>query len=718
MSTSVARPRNAPRAGPRHGRVRVLAAVAAAVVLAVATLVWWWPSGGERALAGSATVTASSTAIGSSARDALRADSAASPGPGWRSGDGDTVGAWLELSWRRAHVVHQILITRNPLTEPGATDGLLTFGDGSVLQMRLSGTYPTTIVPITPREVDRLRFTVSAVAPSARNVTISAFGVNDEPGVEVAVDGAPAGNAAAAAVVTQSSDAGGADPRALQDGSGAPGAEGSGSDWATERPAGAWVQLDWDRPRELSSIELMGSTRSAAGLAAATLSFDDGATLPIGAVLPEPARPTVVAFVPRVVRSVRLRLDQVEGTGALALGELRTYQRGFTPPRVASAASPSPAPAAPAPCVDTPATDTNPVVVRCPGVGSTIEGPVDLRVDVAPGYSLVTATVWPADAAEPTGPSTSAAPDSSGTATLTVDTSATPPGPLQWRSRPPGTGQTRPGFTLSSTAEVHSAPKYRPAPRGRRADAGLRRGVLPTHLAVADRDRRGLRGGQTRPLRRRGLRRRDLHRPHPGLPRTCGSMDDRYLRIHVAPVPSGFVDPQGWDRVHLGGLPASAREGGSGFSAQYGYFEARMLAPAAPGTWPAFWMLPSDNLVAPTRTVAEIDAVELYGHNPTRACQSTHSFKDGEDNGLGQCEQRQPTERDALAWHTYGVSVLPTGITFFIDGHVTATAPQVEGGDAPLFFLVDLALDGGWPVQLKGVQDRASLYVDYIRVYV
>jgi hypothetical protein len=35
-----------------------------------------------------------------------------------------------------------------------------------------------------------------------------------------------------------------------------------------------------------------------------------------------------------------------------------------------------------------------------------------------------------------------------------------------------------------------------------------------------------------------------------------------------------------------------------------------------------------------------------------------------------------------------------------------------------MFFLVDLALGGGWPVDLRAVQDTAALYVDYIRVYV
>jgi beta-glucanase (GH16 family) len=71
-----------------------------------------------------------------------------------------------------------------------------------------------------------------------------------------------------------------------------------------------------------------------------------------------------------------------------------------------------------------------------------------------------------------------------------------------------------------------------------------------------------------------------------------------------------------------------------------------------------------------------------------------------------------------MTWHTYGVSVSPTVNTFYVDDRVVATAPQVAGGGAPMFFLVNLALGGGWPIQLQAVQDRAVLYVDYVRVYV
>jgi len=164
---------------------------------------------------------------------------------------------------------------------------------------------------------------------------------------------------------------------------------------------------------------------------------------------------------------------------------------------------------------------------------------------------------------------------------------------------------------------------------------------------------------------------------------------------------------------------ASARSGDSGFSAQYGYFEARIYAPASPGTWPAFWMLPSDNLVAPTSPVAEIDAAELYGAFPAGSCQTTHDYHDGRDTGVSSCSSnRSPDDRTGMAWHTYGGSVTPTADTFVIDGRVVATLPQVSDGGAPLFFMVDLALGGGWPIDLSGVRDRGSLYVDYVRVYV
>ena len=54
-----------------------------------------------------------------------------------------------------------------------------------------------------------------------------------------------------------------------------------------------------------------GQPTFAASIRSATLTFGDDTTIPVGAVLATPDRPTVVSFMPRVTRSVRLTIDQV-----------------------------------------------------------------------------------------------------------------------------------------------------------------------------------------------------------------------------------------------------------------------------------------------------------------------------------------------------------------------------------------------------------------------
>lgn len=681
--------------------------------LVAAVAVWVWSRGGP---AVDPTVTASSTAAGSSASNLMDTGSVSSPGAEWRS-DRETSGAWIELSWRQPHTLRQVVVVRNPLDQPGVTDGFLAFGDGSYLQVRLSPTSRETVVPITARSVDRLRFTASAVSAGAQDVAISEFVASDaRSGDEVVPDDAPGGNEAVVASGTASPGA--PDPRPLQDGSGVPGAGGAGAEWVVNQPGGVWVQMDWQRPQELSSVQVVGSPRSSASLRSATLTFGDGTTIPVGAVLSTPERPTVVSFMPRVTRSVRLSIDQVSGTGPLALGELRVYRRGATPAREPSSAPP-PAGQLVTACSDgVTARPVTGLVVTCPTTGSVVNGNAVVQVAVAAGYSSVTATVVSGDGSAPAQDAMKMVPDSSGAATAALDVTGVAPGPFTVEFAATG-GREGPATVYFQLYRSGSGPA---------ADVASSTGARGRTLAYAEEftqplsiSRSGLDTDYTaaKPVVEGEQDFGDAVFADPaqgvGGPHV---VDNSYLRIDVAPTPPGYIDPQRWGRTHLGGMLASARAGGSGFSAQYGYFEARMLLPAAPGTWPAFWVLPSDNLIAAQPVVAEIDALEHYGHNPVAACQSTHDYRDGGDFGLAQCGQRFPNERSALSWHTYGVSVTPTDITFLIDGHVVATAPQVRGGGAPMFFLTNLSVGGGWPIKLAAVQDRAVLYVDYVRVYV
>jgi beta-glucanase (GH16 family) len=202
-----------------------------------------------------------------------------------------------------------------------------------------------------------------------------------------------------------------------------------------------------------------------------------------------------------------------------------------------------------------------------------------------------------------------------------------------------------------------------------------------------------------------------------GTAATSSTMPGGYLRIPARALAAGKTDPAGYGRTSTGGLLSSGHAGGSGFVAQYGYFEVRMLAPAGAGTWPAFWLLSSGSLVGGGRT-AEIDATELYGNDAHTAFQTVHSWGGG--GVLGQSvAPAVPGSGDwALNWHTYGARVTPTGVDLYIDGvRMMHTAPVVHQ-DQPFFFLVNLALTGNWKAGLAGTGDRADLYVDSIRVWV
>lgn len=698
----------------RKHRRRLLGLAVVAVIAVASGIVAWRLTRPSPGLAQEAVITASSTALGFSVRD-LTSGSIQSPGAGWQSNE-QTSGAWIELNWSQSHLLRKITLVRNPIEEIGVTDGFLSFSDGSYVQVRLSTSSRVTVVPISPRSVHSFRFTVSGVSAGARSASLAEIVVSDQPGDgDLIADPTPDGNEAPDASATQSVSAGATDPGALIDGTGTQGIAGVGADWTTLRPEGAWVQLNWSAPRELSSIQVAGAIHSAVQLMGATLTFADGTQLPVGAVLNQPDRPTTVSFMPRITTSVRLTVDRAAGNGPLSLSELRAYRRGATPVRYPSGGASSTIQqpiqqdvSCVSPTIGTVETGLE---VRCPQTGSVVAGMVNFRLSAATGYSAVSAILWPADAAVAAGVPVHTAVDPSGVAELTVDLSGSPPGPLTVEFEATGpekataivffqlyrAGDELGGDVPSSAAAngrtLAFAEEFdRPISISRTGLGADYAGAKPTYDGAED-------FGDA---------------PFPDDTRGFGNVqvvDNRYLRMDLMTVGAGSSH-------YLGGLLASARTGGSGFSAQYAYFEARMLAPAAAGTWPAFWLLPSDNLVAPTPAVAEIDAVELYGHEPTGACQSTHQYENGIDGGIAQCGRRFATARDALDWHDYGVSVTPIAITFYIDGRVVATAPQVHGGGSPMFFLVNLALGGGWPVALGPVQDRAELYVDYVRVYV
>ncbi len=213
-------------------------------------------------------------------------------------------------------------------------------------------------------------------------------------------------------------------------------------------------------------------------------------------------------------------------------------------------------------------------------------------------------------------------------------------------------------------------------------------------------------------------------------PNTPFSQVDTYLRIRAS------------EKARSTGIISSLQSDGSGFKvAAPAYFECRFIAPNAIGSWPAFWLMTdhmSDGLDKNRHNPCdELDVIEAYGgegpKNPNsfdKYMLSIHCWNQG-DAGQAAKEAaarhlKRPTEMKKHgipstwfeAFHTYGCLVTETETIYYCDDIEVGRHPTLPlSKETPLFFMVNLATGGGWPVDLSRYGGEIDMYVDYVRVY-
>ena len=106
---------------------------------------------------------------------------------------------------------------------------------------------------------------------------------------------------------------------------------------------------------------------------------------------------------------------------------------------------------------------------------------------------------------------------------------------------------------------------------------------------------------------------------------------------------------------------------------------------------------------------SEVDAVELYGQDPSYSCHAWHDWVGVASQQGGKVDCVHALRDWALSWHTYGVDVSPTATRYYIDGVLVSSAPAVRNADDPFYFLLDLSLGGGWPIDLSAVNGVTDL---------
>lgn len=156
-----------------------------------------------------------------------------------------------------------------------------------------------------------------------------------------------------------------------------------------------------------------------------------------------------------------------------------------------------------------------------------------------------------------------------------------------------------------------------------------------------------------------------------------------------------------------------------------GRIQVRAKLPAARGTWPAIWMLPTDIGKVPWPKCGEIDIMEHVGYDPAVIHGSLHSETYNHTKGT----QRTATLKIptfAGEFHTYSIDWSENRITMCIDGARYGEFERKESDsaaewpfDKPFYLILNLAIGGSWGGQ-KGIDDAAfpqRMEVDFVRVY-
>jgi Ca2+-binding RTX toxin-like protein len=178
------------------------------------------------------------------------------------------------------------------------------------------------------------------------------------------------------------------------------------------------------------------------------------------------------------------------------------------------------------------------------------------------------------------------------------------------------------------------------------------------------------------------------------------SIADGHLTITAAPTPASAATYTGGYAFTSGMLTSAGS-----FAQTYGYFEITADLPEGHGVWPAFWLLRADNVWPP-----EIDIMEAFGDENTMVHSGVWFDKTPTQNGNWQ------STGDLSGEHTFSCEWTPYTITFFVDGHQTASYATPTDMNSEMFMVINLAMGGNW-VGNPAADTTAHFTIDSVRAY-
>ncbi len=164
------------------------------------------------------------------------------------------------------------------------------------------------------------------------------------------------------------------------------------------------------------------------------------------------------------------------------------------------------------------------------------------------------------------------------------------------------------------------------------------------------------------------------------------------------------------------------------FAFKYGRIEARIRFPAGQGIWPAFWMLPQDNVYGTWAASGEIDVVEavnLGGTGGNTVFGTIHFGGEFPANVFAGNDYLVPTDATA-EFHTYALEWDATEMRWYVDDILystqnswsTTAAPFPAPFDERFYVLFNVAVGGNFPGAPNAATEfPVTMEVDYVRVY-
>ncbi|RCW31572.1 glycoside hydrolase family 16 protein [Marinilabilia salmonicolor] len=159
------------------------------------------------------------------------------------------------------------------------------------------------------------------------------------------------------------------------------------------------------------------------------------------------------------------------------------------------------------------------------------------------------------------------------------------------------------------------------------------------------------------------------------------------------------------------------------FDFKYGRIEVKAKLSKGKGSWPAIWMMPSENKYGGWPHSGEIDIMEHLNFD-NFVYQTVHSEYVDIQNKRQNPDYSTTASFKEGDFNTYGMEWYPDSIVFMINNKKKLTYPKVEKEgaaqwpfDQPFYIILDQALGGNWVGEIIDEDLPVTMEVDWVRVY-